>query len=330
MRKTMASLVLQQYWIARIERWPPQGHTIGYCATDGIGFARISEWLLGVAVSTLLARTRLDRIARHLQMTDYLRVDGLEKRFTSHGRAAFKDITFSVSQGEFVALIGPSGCGKSTLLHIMAGLSQPTAGDVRLQGEAIDEPRPEMMFVFQQYTKSLFPWKTVLQNVLLGVKYRSGAARAALEKVCLEHLDLVGLRHYPHYYPYQLSGGMQQRVAIARALARRPKILLMDEPFSALDAMMRVELQDLLLKLWADLGLTILFVTHDLDEALYLAQRVIMLSASPGTIAEKVDVPLAYTRRQIETRSDQIYLQLRERLYRNMVTQVMAGRADDP
>ena len=123
---------------------------------------------------------------------------------------------------------------------------------------------------------------------------------------------------------------MQQRVAIARALARRPKILLMDEPFSALDAMMRVELQDLLLKLWSELGLTMLFVTHDLDEALYLAQRVIMLSASPGTIAEMVDVPLAYPRRQIETRSDPTYLQLRERLYRNMVTQVMAGRADSP
>jgi NitT/TauT family transport system ATP-binding protein len=263
-------------------------------------------------------------------MTDYLVVDGLGKQFASHGRTAFKDITFSVSQGEFVALIGPSGCGKSTLLHIMAGLSEPTVGAVRLTGEKIDKPRPEMMFVFQQYTKSIFPWKTVLENVLLGVKYRSDATREALEKVCLEQLELVGLRQYPHYYPYQLSGGMQQRVAIARALARRPKILLMDEPFSALDAMMRVELQDLLLKLWSDLQLTILFVTHDLDEALYLAQRVIMLSASPGTIAEKVEVPLAYPRRQIETRSEQVYLQLREQLYRNMVTQVMAGRADAP
>jgi NitT/TauT family transport system ATP-binding protein len=263
-------------------------------------------------------------------MADYLRVDRLEKRFTSHGRAAFEDVTFSVSQGEFVALIGPSGCGKSTLLHIMAGLSSPTAGTVTLDGESIEQPRPEMMFVFQQYTKSIFPWKTVLENVLLGIKYRSAGSHADLEKVCLEHLELVGLRHYPHYYPYQLSGGMQQRVAIARALARRPKILLMDEPFSALDAMMRVELQDLLLELWSEFQLTILFVTHDLDEALYLAQRVIMLSASPGTIAETVAVPLAYPRRQIETRSEQTYLQLREHLYRNMVAQVMAGRTDVP
>jgi NitT/TauT family transport system ATP-binding protein len=261
-------------------------------------------------------------------MADYLLVDRLEKRFTSHGRAAFKDITFSIGQGEFVALIGPSGCGKSTLLHIMAGLSRPTSGAVRLAGEEIDAPRPEMMFVFQQYTKSIFPWKTVLENVLLGVKYHSTLSRQALEKFCLEQLDLVGLRHYPNYYPYQLSGGMQQRVAIARALARRPKTLLMDEPFSALDAMMRVELQDLLLKLWGDLKLTIVFVTHDLDEALYLAQRVIMLSASPGTIAEEVAVPLAYPRRQIETRSEETYLALRKRLYRTMEAQVMAGRKD--
>jgi NitT/TauT family transport system ATP-binding protein len=257
-------------------------------------------------------------------------IDGLEKRFTSHGRAAFRDISFSVGQGEFIALIGPSGCGKSTLLHIMAGLSEPTAGTVSLNGVPIAGPRSEMMFVFQQYTKSIFPWKTVLDNVLLGVKYHSGASRQEMEKHCLEQLDLVGLGRYPNYYPYQLSGGMQQRVAIARALARRPKILLMDEPFSALDAMMRVELQDLLLKLWSDLGLTILFVTHDLDEALYVAQRVILLSASPGTIAQNVPVPLPYPRLQIETRSEPEYLRLREHLYRNMVAQVMAGRADVP
>jgi NitT/TauT family transport system ATP-binding protein len=273
--------------------------------------------------------TITDSNSIRLRMTDYLRVERLEKRFTSHGRAAFQDISFSINEGEFVALIGPSGCGKSTLLHIMAGLSRPTTGSVRLGGAEISEPRAEMMFVFQQYTKSIFPWKTVLDNVLLGVKYHSAVSRKALEQICLDHLDHVGLRSYPRYYPYQLSGGMQQRVAIARALARRPKILLMDEPFSALDAMMRVELQDLLLKLWSELRLTILFVTHDLDEALYLAQRVILLSASPGTIAEEVEVPLPYPRQQIETRSDARYLSLRERLYRSMVAQVMAGRADD-
>jgi NitT/TauT family transport system ATP-binding protein len=263
-------------------------------------------------------------------MAEYLAIDHLGKEFSAHARAACKDISFALHQKEFLALIGPSGCGKSTLLHIMAGLSQPSAGAVRLAGNIVDAPRPEMMFVFQQYTKSIFPWKTVLDNVMLGVKYQSDAPREVLTKRCLAHLEQVGLARYPHYYPHQLSGGMQQRVAIARALARQPKILLMDEPFSALDAMMRVELQDLLLKLWSELNLTVLFVTHDLDEALYLAQRVILLSASPGTIAEDVRVPLPYPRRQIETRSDATYLHLRESLYRSMVAQVMAGRASDP
>ncbi len=261
-------------------------------------------------------------------MTNYLVVDRLGKRFSAHGRSAFEDISFSVAQGEFVALIGPSGCGKSTLLHIAAGLSSPPAGTVGLKGKPITGPRSDLMYVFQQYTKSIFPWKTVLENVLLGVKYKSSTPRRELEDYCCKQLDLVGLRLYAHYHPYQLSGGMQQRVAIARALARRPEILLMDEPFSALDAMMRVELQDLLLQLWAELELTIVFVTHDLEEALYLAQRVIVLSPSPGTVADVVDVPLPYPRDQVKTRSEPAYLTLRERVYGLMVEQVRAARAD--
>ncbi len=260
-------------------------------------------------------------------MNEYIVIDRVERRFSSHGRAAVEDVSFSVAKGSFVALIGPSGCGKSTLLHMMAGLSAPTKGAIRLKGEAVVKPRDDMMVVFQQYTKSIFPWKTVLQNVMLGVKYRSNSPQAAREEECRRQIEHVGLGRYAHYYPYQLSGGMQQRVAIARALARRPDLLLMDEPFSALDAMMRVELQDLLLSLWKELGLTILFVTHDLDEALYLAERVIVLSASPGRIAEVVDVPMPYPRNQIETRSEPAYLALRERLYGTMVAQVMAGRA---
>jgi NitT/TauT family transport system ATP-binding protein len=261
-------------------------------------------------------------------MTNNLVVDKLGKRFSAHGRSAFEDISFSVAQGEFVALIGPSGCGKSTLLHIAAGLSSPTSGVVSLKGKPVTGPRSDLMYVFQQYTKSIFPWKTVLENVLLGVKYKSATPRAELEAYCCKQLDLVGLAPYAHYHPYQLSGGMQQRVAIARALARRPEILLMDEPFSALDAMMRVELQDLLLLLWAELKLSIVFVTHDLEEALYLAQRVIVLSASPGTVADVVDVPLPYPRDQVKTRSEPTYLALRERVYGLMVEQVRAARAD--
>jgi NitT/TauT family transport system ATP-binding protein len=261
-------------------------------------------------------------------MAEYLAIDRLSKQFNAHGRAACKDVSFAIKQREFLALIGPSGCGKSTLLHIAAGLSKPTSGTVRLKGEAVTAPRPEMMYVFQQYTKSIFPWKTVLENVCLGIKYQSGIPRHEIEERARAQLKTVGLALYADYYPYQLSGGMQQRVAIARALARRPDILLMDEPFSALDAMMRVELQDLLLQLWQDFGLTILFVTHDLDEALYLAQRVIMLSASPGQVAEVVDVPLTYPRRQIETRREPVYLKLREQLYNSMMQQVIAGRSE--
>jgi NitT/TauT family transport system ATP-binding protein len=261
-------------------------------------------------------------------MLDYLSIERLGKQFAAHGHAACKDISFAVGQRQFVALIGPSGCGKSTLLHIVAGLSAPTSGKVLLRGESVDAPRPEMMFIFQQYNKSIFPWKSVLDNVCLGIKYRSTASRQEIERLAREQLKLVGLERYANYHPYQLSGGMQQRVAIARALARRPEILLMDEPFSALDAMMRVELQDLLLWLWQEIGLTILFVTHDLDEALYLAQRVVLMSASPGTVAETVDVPLPYPRSQVQTRREPVYLQLREQLYRSMVQQVMAGRAE--
>jgi NitT/TauT family transport system ATP-binding protein len=261
-------------------------------------------------------------------MADYLAVERLSKQFSAHGHAACTDISFAVGRREFVALIGPSGCGKSTLLHMLAGLSAPTSGTIRLHGEPMHGPRPEMMFIFQQYNKSIFPWKTVLDNVCLGVKYRSRMPRTEIEKLGREQLKLVGLDRYVDYYPYQLSGGMQQRVAIARALAMRPEILLMDEPFSALDAMMRVELQDLLLWLWAEIGLTIVFVTHDLDEALYLAQRVILLSASPGTVAEIVDVPLPYPRNQVSTRGEPVYLKLRAQLYRSMVAQVMAGRAE--
>ena len=261
-------------------------------------------------------------------MVDYLAVEQLSKQFSAHGHEACREVSFGVGESEFVALIGPSGCGKSTLLHIIAGLSSPSSGDVRLRGEIVHTPRPQMMFVFQQYTKSIFPWKTVLDNVCLGIKYRVQGTRNEIEQRALEQLKLVGLERYANYYPYQLSGGMQQRVAIARALARRPEILLMDEPFSALDAMMRVELQDLLLWLWREFKFTILFVTHDLDEALYLAQRVIVLSTSPGRVAEIVDVPLPYPRNQVETRQDLVYLALRERLYRSMVQQVVARRAE--
>jgi NitT/TauT family transport system ATP-binding protein len=256
----------------------------------------------------------------------YLVVDDVEKRFAAHGRSAIEKVSFSVAQGSFLSVIGPSGCGKSTLLHIMAGLSAPTGGRVVLRATPVTGPRRDMIYVFQQYGKSIFPWKTVLENVLLGIKYRSREPRAELVARCREQLALVGLGANEDYYPYQLSGGMQQRVAIARALVCRPDLLLMDEPFSALDAMTRAELQDLLLRIWEEYRLTILFVTHDLDEALYLSQRIVLLTAGPGTVAECLDVPLAYPRGQVETRSDPAYLRLRAHLYRFMVEQGVAAK----
>lgn len=260
--------------------------------------------------------------------TGYLSIDRLAKKFSAHGNFAFADISLAIAKGEFVALIGPSGCGKSTLLHIASGLSQPTDGEVMLNGARITQPCAEIMYVFQQYTKSIFPWKTVLQNVMLGVKYTKAGRKPDAAAFCRQQLELVGLGAYADFYPYQLSGGMQQRVAIARALARRPDILFMDEPFSALDAMMRVELQDLLLRLWRELGLTMVFVTHDLDEALYLAQRVVVLGRSPGHISDIVPVPLVYPRDQIGTRSDPVYLQLRERLFSLMVAESRVPRQE--
>jgi NitT/TauT family transport system ATP-binding protein len=242
-----------------------------------------------------------------MPVVDYLVIDRLSKRFNAHGQAACRDISFSVGEREFVALIGPSGCGKSTLLHIAAGLSSASSGAVLFKGEAVAAPQPDMMYIFQQYNKSIFPWKSVIDNVCLGVKYRLKLPRQEIEKLGREQLKLVGLDRYAAYLPYQLSGGMQQRVAIARAL---------------------VELQDLLLWLWQEIGLTILFVTHDLDEALYLAQRVVVLSASPGTVAKIVEVPLAYPRSQVGTRREPVYLELRAQLYRLMVEQVVAGRAE--
>jgi NitT/TauT family transport system ATP-binding protein len=258
----------------------------------------------------------------------YLVVEDLEKHFAAHGRSALEGISFSVDRGSFLSVIGPSGCGKSTLLSILAGLSLPTGGTVMLDDAPVTGPRRDMVYVFQQYGKSIFPWKTVLDNVLLGIKYRSRDPRSELVERCRAQLALVGLGDYAHYYPYQLSGGMQQRVAIARALVCRPDLLLMDEPFSALDAMTRAELQDLLLRIWEEFRLTILFVTHDLDEALYLAQHVILLSVGPGRVADRLDVPLAYPRNQVETRSDPVYLDLRARLYRFMVEQGLAGKTE--
>jgi NitT/TauT family transport system ATP-binding protein len=204
-----------------------------------------------------------------------LRVTNLHKRYAAAGGAtvALNGLDLNVEPGSFVAIIGASGCGKSTLLQIMAGLVTPSSGDVFFEGRRVQAPPPDLIYVFQQYTRSLFPWKTVERNVAFGLENRGTMARDEIKARTREMIGLVKLTGFERHYPWQLSGGMQQRVAIARALACRPAVLLMDEPFSAVDALTRAGLQELLRSLWRELGLTIVFVTHDVDEGVYLSTR---------------------------------------------------------
>src|SRR6185503_9877205 len=190
----------------------------------------------------------------------------------------------------FVSIIGPSGCGKSTLLQIMAGLAAPTSGEVFFRSTRVQEPPPDVVYVFQQYTRSLFPWKTVERNVAFGLENKGTLSRSEIGSRTREMIGLVKLTGFERHYPWQLSGGMQQRVAIARALACRPAVLLMDEPFSAVDALTRVGLQELVRSLWRKLGLTVVFVTHDVDEGVYLSTRVVALTRAPGAVA--ADLPI--------------------------------------
>lgn len=206
---------------------------------------------------------------------------------------ALKDISFQVRRREFITVIGPSGCGKSTLARIVAGLEPHNSGAMLLDGKQVSGPDRDRGMVFQGYT--LFPWLTVLGNVMFGPKI-GGMLRSQAESEAREWLEVVGLSHFSDAYPHQLSGGMKQRVAIARALANRPRILLMDEPFGALDAQTRVVLQQHLLQIWMNVNLTVMFITHDLDEAVLLADRIIVLGARPGYIQEIIEVPLPVPR----------------------------------
>ncbi|GEM15777.1 ABC transporter ATP-binding protein [Gluconobacter oxydans] len=220
-----------------------------------------------------------------------LRFDHLSKAFASSPRAGgpiLGDIEFDIAAGEFVVLVGPSGCGKSTLLDLAAGLTDPTAGRVLLDGRPVTKPGPERSVVFQNY--ALLPWKTALENIVFALA-AAGVARGERHKRARHFLDLVGLEHAAHRYPHQLSGGMNQRVAIARSLSVEPEVLLMDEPFGALDAQTRETLQTELRRLWKRTSATIIFITHDIDEALSLGQKVVVLAAGPGRIVDVVTLP---------------------------------------
>ncbi|WP_321917338.1 MULTISPECIES: ABC transporter ATP-binding protein [unclassified Paraburkholderia] len=220
-----------------------------------------------------------------------LEVRNLTKRFvTPQGEhTALADVSFTTHRREFVCVIGPSGCGKSTLIRILAGLEAQTSGEVRVNGKTVSGPGADRGMVFQGYT--LFPWLTVKKNVMFGLRM-NGQGKAQAEREALQWLDLVGLEPFANAYPHQLSGGMKQRVAIARALANRPGILLMDEPFGALDAQTRAKMQAHLLDIWRNVDITIFFITHDLDEAIYLADRILVLKAHPGQVQELIEVPV--------------------------------------
>ena len=220
-----------------------------------------------------------------------LEVRHLEKIFTAGKRetVALHDINFSTFRREFLCVVGPSGCGKSTLVRILAGLEEQSSGEVLLEGKPVEGPGSDRGMVFQGYT--LFPWLTVKKNVMFGLEINGYGAGEA-ERQALQWLQLVGLEKFQNAYPHQLSGGMKQRVAIVRALANQPRILLMDEPFGALDAQTRCRMQAHLLEIWRKIDITIVFITHDLEEAIFLADRILVLSAHPGEVQELIEVPV--------------------------------------
>ncbi|HEY5899175.1 MAG TPA: ABC transporter ATP-binding protein, partial [Burkholderiales bacterium] len=220
---------------------------------------------------------------------------GLRKTYTKNGHALdILDIErFAAREGEFITIIGPSGCGKSTFLHMMGGFIGYDSGAIRVYGNEVRGPGPDRGMMFQEY--ALFPWKTVAGNVAWGLEAR-GASRGEIEATVQKHLEMTGLADFRNHYPAELSGGMKQRVALARVLAFDPKVLLMDEPFGALDAQTRESMQEEVTRLWERTKKTIVFVTHDIEEAVYLGDRVIVLSARPGRIKEEVKIDLARPR----------------------------------
>jgi NitT/TauT family transport system ATP-binding protein len=246
----------------------------------------------------------------------YLELTGIQKTFGSGllQTHALGHIDLSVVEGEFLAIVGPSGCGKSTLLQIAAGLTPASAGTVQFNGLLVNEPPSGIVYLFQQYGNSLFPWRTVLNNVAFAVEHKLGMTRALARAHSLRYLEMVGLADFAHRYPWQLSGGMQQRVTIARALAAEPRILLMDEPFSSVDALTRLELHALILDLWTRHRFTAVLVTHDVDEAVFLADRIVVLSSRPSKVSKVIQTELPRPRDSISTSESDRFLSLRHEI----------------
>ena len=255
-----------------------------------------------------------------------LEVRGVRKEFQPLSGApvvALGDVSFRVEARQFVSIVGPSGCGKSTLLQCVAGLMRPTAGSVVLDGREVTGPPEGLILLFQEYNKSLMAWRSVLGNVCFGLENRRGMSRAERESAARHYIELVGLGGFERHYPWELSGGMQQRVAIARALVCQPQVLLMDEPFGSLDALTRFELEDTLLRLWESLRSTILFVTHDIDEAVYLSDRVYVLSRRPSRMIADTAMDLPRPRNQLVTREDPRFIRLRHGIF-ELISKEMA------
>lgn len=253
-------------------------------------------------------------------------IKGLAKTFASKGRGnvrALAPVDLQIEAGSFVAIVGRSGCGKSTLLRLIAGLEKPTAGNLSVKGT--DGAGRGVRYVFQNYIESLFPWLSVGQNIGFGLRHASNrndlasASGAKRQELIEGHLAEVGLAGKSSFYPSELSGGMQQRLAIARAIASQPEILLLDEPFSAIDALSRANMQDLLLRIWKQHNLTIVFVTHDIDEALYLADRVIVMKEHGAGIDQDITVPIARPRDQVASREDAGFLKLRREVLHRLL-----------
>jgi len=246
-----------------------------------------------------------------------LEIRNLSKTYGSGAKAthAIGDVSFAVDDREFVCVVGPSGCGKTTLLKCVGGLLRPTGGHVVLRGSRVTAPPEEMALVFQEYGRSLMPWASVRNNVLLPLRHKK-LSRSERKALVEEALGAVGLTRFIDHYPWQLSGGMQQRVAIARALAYQPSILLMDEPFASVDAQTRGDLEDLVLRVREEYAVTILFVTHDIDESVYLSDRVIVLTHAPTEVKELIDVDIPFPRDQIATKALPEFTHLRGHVYR--------------
>jgi NitT/TauT family transport system ATP-binding protein len=246
-----------------------------------------------------------------------LEVDQLQVSYGAGPTAhlALKDVSFGVTAGEFVSIVGPSGSGKTTLLRCVAGLLRPTRGEVRLAGAPVTEVPDRLAIVFQDYGRSLFPWMKVRDNVDLPLRHLGLPQTERRERI-ESALAEVGLAEAIDKFPWQLSGGMQQRVAIARAVAYRPRILLMDEPFGSVDAQTRADLQDMALAIWQAHGSTVLFVTHDIDESVYLSGRVVVLSQPPAVVAAEIPIQLPRPRDQVETRASAEFVELRAKVAR--------------